>query len=49
MKIFTSDLHHEHRRIVEFTNRGKDTAQEQHNERLTWVSKKNESLKSTDN
>ncbi len=38
MKIFTSDLHHEHRRIVEFTNRGKDTAQEEHTEWLvnTW-------------
>jgi calcineurin-like phosphoesterase family protein len=40
MKIFTSDLHHEHRRIVEFTNRGKDTAQEEHTEWLvnTWNS-----------
>lgn len=38
MKIFTSDLHHEHRRIVEFTNRGKDTTQENHTEWLvdTW-------------
>jgi calcineurin-like phosphoesterase family protein len=34
MKIFTSDLHHEHRRIVEFTNRGKDTTQERHTDWL---------------
>jgi len=38
MKIFTSDLHHDHRRIVEFTNRSKDTTQENHTEWLitTW-------------
>ena len=29
-KWFTSDLHHMHKRIVEFTNRGKDTTQEDH-------------------
>ena len=36
MKLFTSDLqlHHEHQRIVEFTNRGKDTTQENHTEWL---------------
>lgn len=33
-KWFTSDLHHSHKRIVEFTNRGVDTTQEQHDEWL---------------
>ncbi len=30
MKIFTSDLHHRHKRIVEITNRGTSTSQEDH-------------------
>jgi len=34
MRIFTSDLHHEHKRIVEFTNRGVDTTQENHTDWL---------------
>lgn len=34
MKIFTSDLHFGHKRIVEFTNRGADTNQENHTEWL---------------
>lgn len=37
MKIFTSDLHHEHKRIVEFTNRSVATTQENHTEWLTNV------------
>lgn len=37
MKLFTSDLHHEHRRIVEFTNRGKDTTQDFHTHWLVKV------------
>jgi len=37
MKIFTSDLHHMHNRIVEFTNRGADTTQENHTDWLTEV------------
>lgn len=37
MKIFTSDLHHEHKRIVEFTNRGADTTQDNHTQWLTNV------------
>jgi calcineurin-like phosphoesterase family protein len=41
MKIFTSDLHHMHKRIVEFTNRGEDTTQENHTEWLTEVWNKN--------
>lgn len=41
MKIFTSDLHHMHKRIVEFTNRGKDTTQDNHTEWLTEVWNKN--------
>lgn len=38
MKFFTSDWHHEHKKIVEFTNRGVDTTQERHTEWLveTW-------------
>lgn len=31
---FTSDLHFKHRKIVEYTKRGKDTTQEQHDEWL---------------
>ena len=34
MRIFTSDLHMSHKRIVEFTNRGVDTTQENHDEWL---------------
>lgn len=41
MKIFTSDLHHQHSRIVEFTNRGDDTTQERHTEWLVKVWNKN--------
>ena len=41
MKIFTSDLHHEHKRIVEFTNRAVDTTQENHTEWLVDVWNKN--------
>jgi calcineurin-like phosphoesterase family protein len=41
MKIFTSDLHHEHKRIVEFTNRGVDTTQERHTDWLVKVWNKN--------
>lgn len=41
MKIFTSDLHHEHKRIVEFTNRAVDTTQENHTEWLVKVWNKN--------
>lgn len=41
MKIFTSDLHHEHKRIVEFTNRSADTTQENHTEWLVKVWNKN--------
>ena len=41
MKIFTSDLHHEHKRIVEFTNRAVDTTQENHTEWLISVWNKN--------
>ena len=41
MKIFTSDLHHMHKRIVEFTNRSIDTTQENHTEWLTDVWNKN--------
>jgi len=37
MKIFTSDLHHMHNRIVEFTNRGESTTQENHTDWLTEV------------
>lgn len=39
-KIFTSDLHHEHRKIVEFTNRKLATTQENHTEwlRSLWNS-----------
>jgi len=38
MKIFTSDLHHEHKKIVEFTNRKLVTTQEEHTDWLrdTW-------------
>jgi calcineurin-like phosphoesterase family protein len=36
-KWFTSDLHHSHKRIVEFTNRGKDTTQENHDEWLSGI------------
>lgn len=32
---FTSDLHFSHKRIVEFTNRGKETSQEDHDSWLT--------------
>ena len=35
--FFTSDLHHEHKRIVEFTKRGEDTTTEHHSEWLTEV------------
>jgi calcineurin-like phosphoesterase family protein len=31
---FTSDLHHSHKNIVEFTERGKATSKDQHNEWL---------------
>jgi calcineurin-like phosphoesterase family protein len=41
MKIFTSDLHMQHNRIVEFTNRGKETTQENHTEWLIDVWNKN--------
>jgi calcineurin-like phosphoesterase family protein len=41
MKIFTSDLHHMHNRIVEFTNRSADTTQENHTQWLTDVWNKN--------
>ncbi len=41
MKIFTSDLHAHHKRIVEFTNRSVDTTQENHTEWLTDVWNKN--------
>jgi calcineurin-like phosphoesterase family protein len=41
MKIFTSDLHHSHKRIVEFTNRGVDTTQERHTDWLVKVWNKN--------
>jgi calcineurin-like phosphoesterase family protein len=41
MKIFTSDLHHMHNRIVEFTNRGESTTQENHTQWLTDVWNKN--------
>lgn len=41
MKIFTSDLHHMHNRIVEFTNRAVDTTQENHTQWLTDVWNKN--------
>jgi calcineurin-like phosphoesterase family protein len=34
VKWFTSDLHHEHRRIVEFTNRGVETTQGNHTDWL---------------
>jgi calcineurin-like phosphoesterase family protein len=37
MKIFTSDLHHAHKRIVEFTNRGADTTQERHTDWLVKI------------
>ncbi len=35
--FFTSDLHHEHKRIVEFTKRGEETTQERHS---TWLMEK---------
>lgn len=34
---FTSDIHHGHKRIVEFTNRGIDTTKENHNEWLVEI------------
>lgn len=34
MKLFTSDLHFHHKNIVKFTNRGKETTQEEHDEWL---------------
>lgn len=34
---FTSDIHHRHKRIVEFTNRGTDTTQESHDEWLVEI------------
>ena len=34
---FTSDIHQGHKRIVEFTNRGIDTTQENHNEWLVEI------------
>lgn len=41
MKVFCSDIHHMHSRIVEFTNRGKDTTQENHTEWLIELWNKN--------
>jgi calcineurin-like phosphoesterase family protein len=41
MKVFCSDLHHQHSRIVEFTNRGEETTQENHTEWLVDVWNKN--------
>ena len=41
MKIFASDLHHQHSRIVEFTNRSIDTTQDNHTQWLTDVWNKN--------
>ena len=41
MKIFTSDLHHQHSRIVEFTNRSIGTTQENHTQWLIDVWNKN--------
>ena len=35
MKIFTSDLHHSHKRIVEFTNRGIDCGSKENHDR--WL------------
>lgn len=42
-KWFTSDLHFSHKNIVKFTNRGKDTTQEEHDEWLidVWNSQVN--------
>lgn len=37
MRIFTSDLHMAHKRIVEFTNRSVDTTQENHDEWLVHL------------
>lgn len=37
MKLFTSDLHFEHRNIVKFTNRGVETTPEQHTDWLIRV------------
>lgn len=37
MKFFTSDLHVKHKNIVKFTNRGKDTTQENHENWLRRV------------
>jgi calcineurin-like phosphoesterase family protein len=41
MKVFCSDLHHQHSRIVELTNRGEETTQENHTEWLVDVWNKN--------
>lgn len=37
MKKFTSDLHHKHKRIVEFTNRGTETTVEDHDDWLVKI------------
>ena len=34
MRFFTSDLHHKHKNIVQFTNRGKETAVDSHDDWL---------------
>ena len=41
MKIFCSDLHHMHSRVVEYTNRGVYTTQENHTEWLIDIWNKN--------
>lgn len=41
MRIFCSDLHHMHSRVVEFTNRGIDTTQENHTDWLVDIWNKN--------
>jgi calcineurin-like phosphoesterase family protein len=41
MKVFTSDLHESHLKITGYTNRGKDTTQENHTEWLIDVWNKN--------
>ena len=37
MKVFSSDNHHQHRRIVDFTNRGIETSSEEHDEWLVNI------------
>lgn len=37
MKVFTSDNHHRHKRIVDFTDRGKETTSEDHDEWLVEI------------